>query len=75
MLERLQRRQGPDPHGDRVLMVSKPIPYKQWHTWTATQVRPCACGDGACPGPPLILLPQKLTSEEGEYQKDAHHGA
>jgi hypothetical protein len=29
----------------------------------------------ACPGPPLVLLPEKLTSEAGEDQEEAYHGA
>jgi hypothetical protein len=74
-LEHLARHRRPDPHQGRVLQVPQDIPHATWHAWAAEQVRPCACSDAACPGPPLILFPEKLALEEGAYREDAHHGA
>jgi hypothetical protein len=70
-LSRLRR----DPHQAVILRVPRTIPYREHCAWAAEQVRPCACGDAACPGPLLILLPEKLTSEAKEDQKEARHGA
>jgi hypothetical protein len=77
-LRQLEQRLGrlrPDPHQAVILHVPRTVPSREHSAWAAEQVLPCRCADAACPGPPLILLPEKLTSEQGAYREDAHHGA